>query len=582
MYRFRKLMQTRVMPAETRSGGNPSKRRMAPRPALFLILVALADFPCAAQLGSPYPGQYPGGGYPGGGYPGGPYPGGGYPGGGYPGNGGGIPMPGRNKNGPKQASDTLTGKLQRISTSQLVVANDDGTQTTVSVEKSTKYFTPSGAAAKFGDFDTGDLVTIDASRDNQNYYHAVRMTLQQKATTADQKSGPQSTESSGSSGDSDRPELKRNSSSRDSTAGSDTPASDDPDRPRLKRNSSSTDSASARTDSASAGSTDGAKSADAARKPAPRDADDPGPPVLRRGAPPRIDSTRPAGSEESQTVASARPSIKAEDSNGVTHAPPPPVVGPASPAEGGAVSAGATSRQTSGDPVIQGAREAASNFTETLPSYLVKQYTTRYQTDMAHGNRTSWQALDVVTADVVCENGKESYRNILINGKPSHGDIEKTGSWSTGEFVTILQDILAPQTDADFHGKRSTTIANRAAFRYDYSVEKPNSHWHVIASAESYLPGYTGSIWIDKENFRVLRIEMSARDMPRSFPLDTVESAVDYDYTMIGDRKFLLPSHSEALSCERGTGNCSRNVIEFRNYRKFSADTSITFEPDKN
>jgi hypothetical protein len=70
--------------------------------------------------------------------------------------------------------------------------------------------------------------------------------------------------------------------------------------------------------------------------------------------------------------------------------------------------------------------------------------------------------------------------------------------------------------------------------------------------------------------------------MPRSFPLDTVESAVDYDYTMIGDRKFLLPSHSEALSCERGTGNCSRNVIEFRNYRKFSADTSITFEPDKN
>jgi hypothetical protein len=43
--------------------------------------------------------------------------------------------------------------------------------------------------------------------------------------------------------------------------------------------------------------------------------------------------------------------------------------------------------------------------------------------------------------------------------------------------------------------------------------------------------------------------------------------------------------HSEALSCERGTSDCSRNVIEFRNYKKFGADTNIIFDtpdvPDK-
>ena len=66
--------------------------------------------------------------------------------------------------------------------------------------------------------------------------------------------------------------------------------------------------------------------------------------------------------------------------------------------------------------------------------------------------------------------------------------------------------------------------------------------------------------------------------MPRSFPLDQVESAVDYDYVFIGDNKYLLPVHSEALSCARSSSQCSRNVIEFRNYKKFSADTSITFD----
>jgi hypothetical protein len=318
-----------------------------------------------------------------------------------------------------------------------------------------------------------------------------------------------------------------------------------------------------------------------APRPVPREADDPGPPQLRRNAPARIDNTPAAGSEP-ETMASARPSIKADDVNGVTRGPAPPVVGPASNGSNERISSGSVlSGPRSSDPVIQGAREAAASFIDTLPNYVVKQFTTRYQTDTAHGDRTSWQALDVVTADVVCENGKESYKNILINGKAPRDAVEKTGSWSTGEFATVLQGILAPYTDADFHGKRSTTIVNRAAFRYDYSVEQPNSAWHVYASAESYVPGYTGSIWIDKENFRVLRIEMSARNMPRSFPLDTVESAVDYDYVLIGDQKFLLPTHSEALSCIRGTSECTRNVIDFRNYKKFGADTSITFDTDK-
>ena len=538
--------------AVTRRRGEPSKGRMVTRLALSLIfLMALADLPCAAQFGSPYPGVGGGIGFPGGGV-------------GFPGGGGmGSPYPGggRNRNGQNnQVMDTLNGKLQRISTSQLVLTTDDGTQANVYVDRGTRYYTPSGANAKFGDFDIGDLVSIDVSRDNQNYYHAVRMTLQEKGSS-NQTSG-------NSTSDSDHPVLKRSSDSSSSSSSSSSISTDDPDRPRLTRNSSSTGSSSS--DSATA----------AAPKPAPRDSDDPGPPVLRRNAPARVDDTPAAGSQ-GQTEATLRPSIKAEDMNGVTRGPAPPVVGPA---DASSVDRQAISRQTmpmgrSGDPVIEGAREAAYQFTESLPNYIVKQYTTRYQTDTAHGNRTSWQALDIVTADVVCENGKESYKNILINGKPSREDVEKTGSWSSGEFATVLQAILAPATDADFHGKRSTTIVNRPAFRYDYSVEKQNSQWHVYFSgSESYIPAYTGSIWIDKENFRVLRIEMSARDIPRSFPLDTVESAVDYDYVTISDQRYLLPSHSEALSCVRGTGECSRNVIEFRNYKKFGADTSITFD----
>ena len=274
-------------------------------------------------------------------------------------------------------------------------------------------------------------------------------------------------------------------------------------------------------------------------------------------------------------VADARPSLHADDVNGVTRIPTPVVGGPGEAASSGGSRTGRM--PSTGEDVIDEARYAAYSYSETLPNYVVKQFTTRYATAVARGGKTSWQALDNVTADVIEEDGTEKYKNILVNGKPPRDDVEKTGSWSRGEFSSLLLDVLSPLTSADFHGKRSTTIVNRAAFRYDFSVEQPNSHWHVESDGQSCLPAYTGAIWIDKENFRVLRIELAAQNMPSRFPLDQVESAVDYDYVLIGDSKYLLPVHSEALSCGRGVG-CTRNVIEFRNYKKFTADTSITFD----
>jgi len=185
-----------------------------------------------------------------------------------------------------------------------------------------------------------------------------------------------------------------------------------------------------------------------------------------------------------------------------------------------------------------------------------------------------------VTADVKSQGGRETYSNLMVNGKRSGEAPEKSGSWSTGEFSSLQLDVLSPYTDAQFRNKRTTTMVNRAAVRYEFSVDQPNSHWHVNTESQSYSPAYTGAIWIDQQNFRVLRIELAARDLPRGFPLDTVESAVDYDYVRLGDaQQYLLPTHAEALSCARGTADCQRNVTEFRNYKKFSADTSITFGP---
>jgi hypothetical protein len=494
--------------------------------------------------------------------------------------------------------------LRSIGKNDVVVESDDKTITTISIAKSTKYIGVSGASTNIGDFQPGDHVRIDTNQVNKGY-HASKVMMVREGTldehvaasqAMNDTSHPLSPDSAGSTsnspvssssgGDHATPGLRQATSSQDGaiTSSSSNPPvgssinDDDPDRPRLKR---ATGSSGVTPSPQIAPGTPSATSASGSRPPAPsptHDSDDDGPPRLRRG------SSADAGTSSTNsdaTVAEARPSLQADTANGVTRTPAPPRVGAPSERD---LSANRNARErmaSSGDPVIDQAREEAFSFTETLPNYVVKQYTTRYVAQVARGNQTAWQALDHVTADVIEEDGTEKYKNILVNGQPPRVDIEKTGSWSRGEFSSLQLDVLSPGTNAHFHGKQSTTIVNRAAFLYDFSVERPNSHWHIEAEGQSDQPAYTGSIWIDKENHRVLRIELAAQNLPRIFPLDTVESAVDYDYVVIGEGKYLLPVHSEALSCAHGASGCTRNVIEFRDYKKFAADSSITFDPGK-
>jgi hypothetical protein len=529
---------------------------------LLPIFLLLAGFPGFGQI---IPGVgYPGGGYPGGGYPGRPYP---------RGNPGGQAPNSRRD----QAATTFTGMLRKIGENNVVVESDDKTINTFSIAKSTKYKSASGASANIGDFQPGDHVRVDANQVN-NAYRASTMTMVKEGTVDEHAAASQAMNDTSHPLASNSPVSPSSGNDHGNPSSAGSQNNDDPDRPRLQRGTGSSDGTpSAQITPRDSAPTSGSVSRRSAPS-APRDADDDGPPQLKRGS--STGGSTPSTNSDA-TVADARPSLQADVANGVTRTPSSPR-GDA-PADGDSSPYENTRQRmpASGDPVIDQAREEAFSFTETLPNYVVKQYTTRYAAQLARGSQTSWQALDHVTADVIEEDGTEKYKNILVNGQPPKVDIEKSGSWSRGEFSSLQLDVLSPNTNARFHGKQATTIVNRAAFLYDFSVEQSNSHWRIQADGQSEQPGYTGSIWIDKENHRVLRIELSAQNLPRTFPLDAVESAVDYDYVVIGEGKYLLPVHSEALSCAHGAGGCTRNVIDFRNYKKFAADSNITFDPEK-
>ncbi len=193
--------------------------------------------------------------------------------------------------------------------------------------------------------------------------------------------------------------------------------------------------------------------------------------------------------------------------------------------------------------------------------------------------KDGWQAIDTISADLAYENGQESYTNVKLGNKPQKSMEDVGGSWSTGEFASLVDDLFDPSTAATFRRTGQDTIAGRNATTFKFDVPRERSHWRVMTTGQLYYPAFRGTVWIDRETSRVLRLEIESRNMPLLFPLLKVEEAIDYDFVRLAaTQPFLLPTTSEVLNCQQGSSHCSRNRIEFRNYRKFGAESGITFD----
>ena len=554
-----------------------------------LVIAIHAQYPGGQYPGGQYPGgQYPGGGYPGGRYPGGTYPGGRYPGGtggpvGIPGRGGGrgrTESPsergaGRNRK-EKEAVPviTTTGMLRRVSGNQFVLEADDhriisyafGDKMTVQKD---------GKDAELTSFSVADHLSVDSFSDDMGYFTATAVTFTGPGTAQERELAARTW---------DLPDLVAATKTAPATRRD----ADSDERPTLRRKNESPapkevppqESARKEVPAQEAASEppEPVRPATTVRpnEPTP-DADDPGRPALRRGRPaPRAvaSASAPANTAPPQSTApapSTAPPTQAEAA-----ARPPEAAAPSSEATAPSSEATAGIIPIQEDPIIVKAKEAAAAYAGSLPNFLCRQVTTRYDSD---NPKSGWQARDTITADIAYENGEQRYQNVKVGNK-SVPSIEQTGgNWSTGEFSSWLDDLFDPSTAARFRRSGQEQLRGRSTYVFKFEVTREHSHWRVIQAAQLYYPAYRGTLWVDRDSSRVLRFEVEGRNIPPLFPLDKVEIATDYDLVRLSaTQPFLLPTVAEVLSCEHSSSHCGRNRIEFRNYHKFGSESGIVFD----
>ena len=228
------------------------------------------------------------------------------------------------------------------------------------------------------------------------------------------------------------------------------------------------------------------------------------------------------------------------------------------------------------DQIITQARQVALRLVESLPNFVCREIVSRFQSDTP---RAIWTQVDVVTADLTYENGKEDYRQVAINGRSTHRPMEQLrGASSMGDFGSVLAQLFSPETAASFHYRRDAHIGESAVRVYDFEVAREHAQWMIAVAQRATQPPYKGSVWIEPETGFVLRIEMQADSLPARFPADHVEPDVDYRLVQVGAQEFMLPLRAEMLICLRGSNFCARNVIDFAGYRRYGSISNVHFD----
>ncbi len=232
--------------------------------------------------------------------------------------------------------------------------------------------------------------------------------------------------------------------------------------------------------------------------------------------------------------------------------------------------------------VLEKSRVATLAALDDMPDFVVKQQILRAYAYAGTGKYIDGDNL--LLALSYSDTRGEENRVLSINGiiqetlKPAQFS-EVGGYTSIGEFVGFLSGVFKSASETKFQLIDTDLLRGRKCIVWEYEINAAKATYQIASGGTSRVihAGYQGKIWIDRENFRVIRFEMQATEIPADYPVRSVRRTIDYDWVTISNERYLLPISADVslISKEQSALLESRNRSRFKNYQKYGTDVKI-------
>ena len=228
------------------------------------------------------------------------------------------------------------------------------------------------------------------------------------------------------------------------------------------------------------------------------------------------------------------------------------------------------------DRLLVAMHQYAAQYVSNLPNFLCTQVTRQLD---AGKKSDHWHKGDTIVSKLSYNQGREERKLALVNGKPI---VPGRKPWHTplvteGEFGILLSRVLGPDSEASFIWSGWETLRGKRLAVFNYSVDKQHSTLTLRLSdlAKAIVP-YSGSVYADPATGAVWRITDTASEIPPELQTREISTTIDYSEIPIGGVSYLLPLDATvSLLLDRRK---IRNEMDFQDYRKFEADSVITYQ----
>jgi hypothetical protein len=166
-----------------------------------------------------------------------------------------------------------------------------------------------------------------------------------------------------------------------------------------------------------------------------------------------------------------------------------------------------------------------------------------------------------------------------VNGQmvENKDHLKMGGAISSGEFGSMMYEIFEPTTQTHFEWAKFAKYDGVIYHVFNYRVEQERSRYSIYHSGvdKTIIAGYHGVIYARRSDNVIMRITLECDDIPATFPVQEVKLDLWYGVRKLSDHEFILPVKWDSTS--RDGKQMWRSSAEFSLYRKYEADTTITF-----
>ena len=225
------------------------------------------------------------------------------------------------------------------------------------------------------------------------------------------------------------------------------------------------------------------------------------------------------------------------------------------------------------------AHNNAFSYTQSLPDFICSEEIRRYLNPKNNGD---WKLQDTLTLQLTYFDHREKYKLMTVNNHATSLSYEQMrGVVTENEFGSLLAAIFALKSRTNRDWDHWTLLRSRPTHVYTFAIAEANSDYQITSGStlhdeERVTVGQHGYVYIDDATKMVVRLVAVADQFPEGFDVRKVNLTLDYDFIDVGGTPHLLPLHSETTLWTPPYR--LRNQTDFLQYRKFSADTTITYD----